>query len=370
MNSFTKQLIERIGASRDNLRDLIERMRQEKKVCIWGTGVAGQMICNTLKKWGINTAFFINGGFAPGTVGTLLEIPVYSSDILTGNEFIIIAADVKYGIHKTIEESYQLPYCYTDPLLFSHYTEGRKEYVSAQYEKAAEKIDRVYDSLSDERSKQTFCNILLHRAVHDLGLLWEVFESKQYFGNDLIKEVHGGFADCGAYNGDTLKALIAQTGSKDVSYYAFEPEKDNLNALREYVQSAGLTNVRVYELGLWDRQELMTFAENDACDSLAWKLIEADGAVTDTIRVDSLDNVLRGKEISFIKMDIEGSELKALDGARQLIENNHPVLAISAYHELEHLWEVPLRILELRPACRLGYRHHSWNMADSVCYGI
>ena len=33
---------------------------------------------------------------------------------------------------------------------------------------------------------------------------------------------------------------------------------------------------------------------------------------TDKIYVDSLDNILQGKAVSFIKMDIEGAELKAL----------------------------------------------------------
>jgi hypothetical protein len=68
-------------------------------------------------------------------------------------------------------------------------------------------------------------------------------------------------------------------------------------------------------------------------------------------------------------MDIENMEVYALKGGRNLIRQHKPKLAISAYHSLEHIWQVPLLIHEIEPDYRLYLRHHSavW---ETVCYGV
>ncbi|MBR3269278.1 MAG: FkbM family methyltransferase [Oscillospiraceae bacterium] len=370
MIGFTKRLLADLQDMPDGIACSLEQLRRADILCIWGTGVAGQMICKSAVKRGIRPNLFINGSLPAGTQENLLGIPVISPENIPEQAFIIIAADRKYGIHNIIEKRYHNPYCYIDPLLFSQYSDDRKQCVMKRYAEASDRIDRVFSALSDERGKQTFRNVLIHRAVHRLELLWAVYEKNQYFGNDLIAETGGGFADCGAYTGDTLRAFIGQIGDRDYYYYAFEPEQENYLALRNYVTEKEIGNVQVFDLGLWDRKDTLRFVENEAGDTLAWKLGDTGGKDAGAIKVDSLDNVLQGREIGFIKMDIEGSELRALEGARKIIESCKPVLAISSYHELEHLWEVPLKMLELLPGCRLSCRHHSWNMADTVCYGI
>lgn len=370
MVRFAEQLIAELRNMPDNLQMLIEIMQHERCVCIWGTGVAGQTVCASVRKLGICPICFINGSLSSDSGGSLLGLPVVSPKQIPKNAFVLVAADVKYGIHRLLAEQYPHPYSYIDPLLFNQYTADRKKRVLDCYAAAADVIDRVYEAFCDDRSKQTFRNVLVHRAVHAPELLWQVQENRQYFGNDLIPEVSGGFADCGAYDGDTLRAFLAQIGDKDYRYYAFEPEEENLRALRQCVRDAGADRVQIYGIGLWDRKKRLGLIGNDAGDTLAWKLGSCCGDDAAAIEVDALDHVLQNEEIRFIKMDIEGSELRALDGAQALIARCQPVLAISSYHELEHLWEVPAKICTLRPGCRLGCRHHSWNMADTVCYGI
>lgn len=69
-------------------------------------------------------------------------------------------------------------------------------------------------------------------------------------------------------------------------------------------------------------------------------------------------------------MDIEGSEIPALCGARRIISKDHPVLAICIYHRIPDLWE-PARIIQ---ECYEGYRfyirHYSDNAAETVLYAI
>ncbi|MFY2763361.1 FkbM family methyltransferase [Arenimonas sp. MALMAid1274] len=72
--------------------------------------------------------------------------------------------------------------------------------------------------------------------------------------------------------------------------------------------------------------------------------------------------------LDFIKMDIEGSELAALNGGAQSIARFKPRLAISAYHKADDLWVLARRIKEINPGYRLSFGHHSPIQWESVLY--
>jgi hypothetical protein len=71
-----------------------------------------------------------------------------------------------------------------------------------------------------------------------------------------------------------------------------------------------------------------------------------------------------------IKMDIEGSELDALEGAARAISSHAPLLAICLYHCPEHLWALPLWMKRAEPESRLYFRSHALDGFDSVCYAV
>ena len=75
-------------------------------------------------------------------------------------------------------------------------------------------------------------------------------------------------------------------------------------------------------------------------------------------------------DITFIKMDIEGSEIPALRGAKEIIETQKPKLAICVYHKPEDIWEIPELILDYVPEYRLYLRHYSITYTETVLYAI
>ena len=55
----------------------------------------------------------------------------------------------------------------------------------------------------------------------------------------------------------------------------------------------------------------------------------------------TLDEALSGEGPTYIKFDIEGSELDALDGGRETITRYRPKLAVCVYHLPDHLCAFP-----------------------------
>ena len=81
-----------------------------------------------------------------------------------------------------------------------------------------------------------------------------------------------------------------------------------------------------------------------------------------------IDSVVGDDNVTFIKMDVEGSELKALEGAKNTIIRKHPRLAICIYHKAMDVIEIPSYILSLVPEYKFYIRHYNSHMWETVLY--
>jgi hypothetical protein len=93
---------------------------------------------------------------------------------------------------------------------------------------------------------------------------------------------------------------------------------------------------------------------------------------TDEFACTTLDDYAAktGGRVDFIKMDIEGSELEALNGASNVIREFKPRLAISGYHRPQDLWEIPNKLKELNPSYEITFGHHTPIIWESVFYAV
>ena len=96
--------------------------------------------------------------------------------------------------------------------------------------------------------------------------------------------------------------------------------------------------------------------------------ISANGTVH--IAAMALDDLLHGQSVDFIKLDVEGAEIAALQGAADVIKRCRPTLAISFYHRAQDLWEIPQALASLCPDYRFYLRQHFFNSFDSVLYAV
>ena len=96
--------------------------------------------------------------------------------------------------------------------------------------------------------------------------------------------------------------------------------------------------------------------------------------VSDTgyeVQAVALDGILKDRLISFIKMDIEGAERKALEGGREIIASQIPILAICVYHLQEDMFDIPLLIESFAPG-QYSYfiRQYRFGLSETVLYAV
>ncbi len=195
------------------------------------------------------------------------------------------------------------------------------------------------------------------------------FNEEEYFQNDLFDLGHYRyFVDGGAYNGDTLKKLLEVTDGAVGFYAGFEPDKENFQQLKSFCQTiSAVKSLRLdaYSVALGSTKGIARFsASANPCSTFS----ESGNIV---VEVNSIDNLIANdQQISFIKLDIEGGEIEGLQGAISTIHRCRPALAICVYHQVDHLWKIPLMIDRLGLGYSLYLRKHSESYSETVCYAV
>ena len=238
----------------------------------------------------------------------------------------------------------------------------------------SEELEFLYNKLADDFSKKTLDICLKGRLSGELSYFRSIFTPKQYFCDGVVElteqEV---ILDVGASYGDTLKDIVKYTNSHFKKVYCFEPDERCLTELVKTKEELNLENVVIINKGAWDKSETLTFLSdsNGVSSKITENHIETDKNREEIYIIETvcIDDIIDEK-ITFIKMDIEGAELKALQGAKRIIREHKPKLAICVYHRNEDLLEISRYLTELVPNYKLYLRHHSVGGTETVLYAI
>jgi len=231
----------------------------------------------------------------------------------------------------------------------------------------AQRIRQAFGLLGDEQSRQLFVDHLEWRLFLDYDLLPGASPRQLYFdrhfSSDFADEV---VYDIGAFNGDSVSDyLAAGRGFREI--HSFEPSLANYGALRNHLDK--LQPARGKKL----------FAHHLAVgDSSGEILMETGGGPSgrvgrgdERVRVTTIDDLsAQIAPATFIKIDIEGFEPQCLAGGKRLISENHPVIAVSAYHLQDHLWSLLLQLHDYYPDYRFSLCPHVSDGWDLVLYAV
>lgn len=183
--------------------------------------------------------------------------------------------------------------------------------------------------------------------------------------------------DVGGFDGMSSRFFMKWSNNNYSKIHVFEA---NAMFFDRCCKNLPEDNCKVYPFGLWDDNTKLTFYESPHDQEYNVILQEHNCFDKDIeineewikhiVDVKKLDDVLHGEQVTFIKMDIEGSEYNALLGAKETICKYKPKLAISVYHKKDDLWKIPSLILEYNPDYKLYLRHYSFGYAETVLYAV
>ena len=92
-----------------------------------------------------------------------------------------------------------------------------------------------------------------------------------------------------------------------------------------------------------------------------------------SVKTKSIDDLVEEQNLStldFIKMDIEGAELKALQGAERCLRRFKPKLAISLYHKPEDIFQIPKYIADLGLGYKFYLDHFTIHSEETVLFAV
>lgn len=193
------------------------------------------------------------------------------------------------------------------------------------------------------------------------ALTWDLAEQNRDIygrGPELVRQGDV-VLDCGANVGLFTRKALAAGASLVV---AIEPGPENLQCLRRnFAREIDAGTVKVFPKGVWSSDmelSLNVDPGNSAADSF---VVALSGSKTLKIPVTTIDKLVRElnlERVDFIKMDIEGSERQALQGARQTIATHRPRMALSAYHLAGDPEAIPAIVRSIRGDYRVQCHCH------------
>ncbi len=344
----------------EKYNDIISSL-QGRKVILYGAGGIGFITSNILKNKAYNICNFIDDDKAKqGTYVNGIKVVDLEDIRLEEDAIILICLPNPMEVYNRLSSlGYKAVKYY--PVMMSE----KGFYDVSLLIENQNKIERVFNLLADDLSKLVLSNILKHRITMDFTYLSSIISQKQYFPNDIF-ELNDTecFVDGGAYDGETIAAFIDETNNKFKYIYAFEPDLQNYNSIKESIKNLDCNTLKLFNAGLYSKTGRIGFNSHGNSASF----ISETGK--DTISLVKLDEVVEQYKPTYIKLDIEGAEEEALYGMKDTITRYHPKLAISIYHKATDLWELPLVILKLSASYKIYIRHYSNGLHETVCYAI
>lgn len=234
-----------------------------------------------------------------------------------------------------------------------------KRYLKEYDDKKVIITSRIYEK---EMAKQ-----LIELGVKPEMIIYEedvcAFCGVQYF--DVFSPRNGEvFIDAGAFDMDTSKRFTVW--NKDYSkIYAFEPDTRNYIKCKTTITDERIGNVQLINKGTYDFVGTLNFSNTG--DGGSCIINESSESL---INVVTIDSILEGEndKLLYIKMDVEGSEIASIRGAKRTIIEKKPRLAICLYHNNMDIFDIPLYLLELNPDYKFWIRHYASNYCETVLY--
>lgn len=224
-------------------------------------------------------------------------------------------------------------------------------------------LDEIYEYLADNQFPKDhilpFCKPDTNNSLM----------RRQYFDFPELFPKGKAFIDAGCFDCATSIQFSQWCQDEYSKIIAFEPDTKNYMRCQDIMKSSGL-RMELICACLNDCPGYVNFSSEGTGTSwmISSEATQANAKFNDetsrvpeteiSVEAVTLDNVVGNTEVGFIKMDIEGSELSALYGAKNTILRDKPLLAICVYHRKGDILAIMDFLYKLIPQYRFYVRHY------------
>ena len=330
--------------------DIWQTLKESQKpVVLYGMGLGAEKVMANLEQRGIKiNDIFASDEFVRGHSFKGFKVLKYSEICEKYDDFNVVLCFASHidSVIQRIEEINRKHTVYAPDVPVA----GGGLFCRKFVEEHEKEFDFAYNHLADNESKRVYIDIMNFKISGKIEYLLRSFGEKKEIYQDILKlGSNENIIDLGAYDGDTIKEFLEFTNGKYQHITAFEPDKKNFRKLLKNTDT--LENITYINMGAWSHKDTLIFSTKAGRNSK----LSAEGEQVQVTDIDSLEI-----PATFIKMDIEGSELKALDGMKKTIQKNHPKLYVCAYHRNEDLFSLPAKILEINDSYKIYFRHSKY----------
>lgn len=332
---------------------------RDEPVFIYGDGEYAEVVERYLAVHGVKVAGrFVDAAYAGRGVASTYE-KVQSEH--SGLQIVLGIADQEIARKSWARNGYTSVGKPVSLVLSPHYLDS----IDAAFVNLhAGELERCRTRLEDAWSRDTLLAYLKTNITGRDQYLRSVQVGDQYFPSMVRLERDAVFADCGAYTGDTLRDFVSRVPDFCGKYYGFEPDPQNYQRLLATIREINGQNFFAFPAGVGQRHGMQKFmvGGNSTTDS---KVSDAGDL---EVEIRTLDEAC--PDATFIKLDIEGGEYEALEGARNTIVRNKPQIAVCVYHRPEHLWSIMQLLESMVPGYRFYLRQHRTICTELVLYAV
>lgn len=295
-------------------------------------------------------------------------LPVIKSSDIPSNAMVVIVALMRpVTLHKKLEK---LGIEHIHSIAFLRFSKLKltAPWFWDGFEKDFQENKSFYESfdrcLADKESIDIFRDIINFRLTGNINFLSSFSDRQfeQYFEPFLKLKIGEVFVDVGGFDGQTA----VQFASRCPEYseiHLFEPEQENMQNAKKVCQS--MRDIHFHEVGLSDSKQKLGIVAGGSTSKVV-----SQGEGDYDIQLDTLDNQMLNKKVSFLKMDIEGAEQTALYGSQETIKNNQPNLALCVYHNGNDIRVIFEFVKGINPDYKVYLRHYTEGIVETVLFFV
>lgn len=325
-----------------------------RPVLLYGTGNGADKIIDACRHYGIAlSGVFASDGFVRDREFHGMHVMSYSDAVSCFGDDMVILPAFGTSLPDVMERIAKL--CQRHTVIVPEVPlYGGEIFDSAVLRRLSVRIDELGDSLADAMSRELLRDAIMFRMTGELGYLQRCEPAAESYGKLL-----GDFGiltalDGGAFRGDSATDMAsALPGISCI--IACEPDRRSYKKLSEFASDiSGKCKVEALECALGDKCGEADYVSSGSRGS--GRSGRGRRASTERIRVLTADSIAQNRRIDFIKLDVEGDEEAALDGARRIILRDRPALAVSLYHRTDDIVRLPEAVRALLPESKLFLR--------------